>query len=103
MVRAVGSHWQHTIDDFTPTNQNGVFRHSYFVLCNDDEENKSKRRKATYFHATKAGRDYPAKPRHAQAFKNEDEMDNLINCLKKRKRAEDEVDQQISLSINVPL
>ena len=30
-------------------------------------------------------------------------MDDLINCLKKRKRAEDEVDQQIHVSRNVPL
>jgi hypothetical protein len=59
MVRAIGSQWQHTIEDFTPTNQNGIFRHSYMVPCNDEEGTKSKRRRATYFYATKVGRDYP--------------------------------------------
>ena len=103
MVRAIGSQWQHTIDDFTPTNQNSIFRHSYMVSCNDEVGTKSIRRRASYFYATKPGRDYPTKPRVAEVFKDEEEMDNLINCLKKRKRAEDEVDQQIYVSTNGPL
>jgi hypothetical protein len=86
MVRAIGSQWQHTIDDFTTTNQNGMFRHSYMVSCNDDNTTKSKRRNATYFHATKAGRDHPRKPRVAEVFKDEDEMDDRVNCLKKREK-----------------
>jgi hypothetical protein len=87
MVRAIGSQWQHTTDDFTATNQNGMFRHGYMVSCNDDNTTKSKRRNATCFHATKAGRDCPRKPRVAEVFKDEDEMDDRVNCLKKRKRA----------------
>ena len=42
-------------------------------------------RRATYIYATKPGRDYPTKPRVAEVFKDEDEMDNLINCLKREK------------------
>jgi hypothetical protein len=72
------------------------------VPCDDDDRTKSKRRRATYFHATKAGRDHPTKPRVAELFKDQDEMDDHMNCLKKRKRAQDKVDQQISISAQKP-
>jgi hypothetical protein len=31
MVRAIGSTWKTEIQDFTPTNQSGIFRHWYSV------------------------------------------------------------------------
>jgi hypothetical protein len=69
------------------------------VPCYDEEGDKfKKRRRATHFHATKPGRDCPTKPRVAQVFKDEDEMDNHMSSLKKRKRAQDEVCRQISVS-----
>ncbi len=52
----------------------------------------SKRRQATYLYATIPGKDYPRKPRVAEVFKDEDEMDDCIRGIKKRKRAKDQVD-----------
>jgi hypothetical protein len=43
MVRAIGSRWDNTIEDFTPTNKNGIFRHSYMVSCYDEEGTKLKK------------------------------------------------------------
>jgi hypothetical protein len=38
MIRAIGARWKTTIQDFTQTNQSGIFRHQYslsFVVEND--------------------------------------------------------------------
>ena len=72
MVRAIGSRWKSTIEDFTPTNQRGVFRHRYYVsfeVEDDKGEMVSKRRQTTYYYATQAGKDHPKKPRVAEVFK----------------------------------
>ena len=55
LVKAIGSRWGTTIDDFTETNQKGIFRHRYFVSCQvEDDEGKTKSSKirVTYFYAT---------------------------------------------------
>jgi hypothetical protein len=57
----------------------------------------------TYLYATKPGQDYPRKPRVAEVFKGEDEMDDFICGLKKRKRAEDEVEETVSATTNQAL
>ena len=75
MVRAIGSRWKTTIEDFTETNDSGIYRHHYtvtFKVENDEGEMVSKRRRATYFYATKPGEDLPDKPRSAEVFKDED-------------------------------
>ena len=41
MVRAIGSRWKTTIEDFTETNDTGIFRHQYYVTFkveNDEGE-----------------------------------------------------------------
>jgi hypothetical protein len=96
MIRAIGARWKTTIQDFTQTNQNGIFRHRYsvsFVVENDKGEMVAKRRQVTYLHATIPGKDYPRKPRVAEVFKDEDEMDDCTCGIKKRKRNKDQVDQ----------
>jgi hypothetical protein len=103
LVRAIGSRWKTTIQDFTPTNQRGIFRHQYSVTTqvkNDEGAMVSKRRRVTYLYATIPGKDYPRKPRVAEVFKDEDETDDRIRRLKKRRRAEDQVDQRISAITN---
>jgi hypothetical protein len=100
MIRAIGARWKTTIEDFTQTNQ---FRHRYFVsfeVENDKRGMVAKRRQVTCLYATKPGQDYPRKPRVAEVFKGEDEMDYCIRGLKKRKRAEDEVDKTMSATTN---
>jgi hypothetical protein len=81
MIRAIDGKWKTTIEDFTQTNQSGIFGHGYFVSF-EVENNKggvvAKRRKVTYLYATKPGQDYPRKPRVAEVFKGEDEMDYCI-------------------------
>ena len=87
MVRAIGSRWKTTLQDFTPTNQSGIFRHQYsvtFEVDNDKGGTVSRRRRVTYLYATKPGQDYPRKPRVAEVFKDEDETDDRVRGLKKR-------------------
>jgi hypothetical protein len=62
-------------------------------------------KKGGKWYATIPGKDYPRKPRVSEVFKDEeDEMDDCIVCgLKKRKRAEDEVDKTISATTNQAL
>jgi hypothetical protein len=72
-----------------------------FTTVNDKGDTVTKRRTAVYFYATIPGKDYPKKPRVAQVFKDEDEMDNHIGGRKKQRR-EDEVDQTISASAFKP-
>jgi hypothetical protein len=58
MVQAIGSRWKTEIQDFTPTNQSGIFRHRYsvtFEVENDEGEMISKRRQVTYLYATIPG------------------------------------------------
>ena len=103
MIRAIGARWKTTIQDFTQTNQSGIFRHRYFVsfvVESDKGEMVAKRRQVTYLYATKPGQDYPRKPRVDKVFKGKDEMDDCICGLKKGKRAEDEVDETISATTN---
>jgi hypothetical protein len=104
MIRAIGDRWKTTIEDFThTTNQSGIFCHQHFVsfeVENDKEGMVAKRRQVTYLYATKPGQDYPRKPRVVEVFKGEGEMDYCIRGLKKRKRAEDEVDETISATTN---
>ena len=103
MVRAIGSRWKTEIQDFTPSNQSGIFRHQYsvtFEVENDEGEMISKRRQVTYLYATIPGKDYPRKPRVAEVFKDEDEMDDCIRGIKKRKRAKDQVNQRIFSTTN---
>jgi hypothetical protein len=54
----------------------------------------------TYLYATIPGKDYPRKPRVAEVFKDEDEMDDYICGIKKRKRAKDQVNQRILSTTN---
>jgi hypothetical protein len=45
MVQAIGSRWKTEIQDFTPTNQSGIFLHGYsvtFEVENDEGEMVSK-------------------------------------------------------------
>jgi hypothetical protein len=51
-------------------------------------------------YATRPGQEDPKQPRVAKVFKGEDEMDDCIRGLEKRKRAEDEVDETISTTTN---
>jgi hypothetical protein len=74
MVRAIGSRWMTDIQDFTPTNQRGIFRYQYsvtFKVENDEGEMVSKRGPVTYLYATIPGKDYLRKPRVAEVFKDE--------------------------------
>jgi hypothetical protein len=57
----------------------------------------TKRRTATCFYATMSGKHHPRKPRVAEVFEDEDEMDDRVRSQKKRRR-EDEVDKTISAS-----
>jgi hypothetical protein len=69
--------------------QHGTFWHSCFVISdtvNDKGDIETRRQTAACFCAAKPGKDCPAKPRVAKGFKDGDEMNNCINCLKKRKR-----------------
>jgi hypothetical protein len=87
-----------------PTNQSEIFRHPYsvsFVVENDKGGMVAKRRQVTYLYAIKAGQDDPRKPKFAKVFTGKDEiMDDCIHGLKKRKRAEDEVNKTISATTN---
>jgi hypothetical protein len=89
MVKAVSSQWKHTKEDFTRTNQRGTFWHIHCVnstTVNDKGDTERKKTNSRLFHAGKPGKDCPTKPRVAEVFKDKDEMDNHINCLKKRKQ-----------------
>jgi hypothetical protein len=102
MIRAIRARCKTTIQDFTPTNPNGIFRHWYsfsFVVENDKGDG-NKKKKMTYLYATKPGQDYPRKLRVAQVFIGEVEMDNCMRGLKKRNRAEDEANETISATTN---
>jgi hypothetical protein len=86
LVRAIGSRWKTTIQDFTPTNQSDIFRHQYsvtFEVKKDEGGMVSKRRRVSYLCATIPGQYYPRKPRVAEIFKDEDETDDHIRGLKK--------------------
>jgi hypothetical protein len=85
VFRAIGSRWKNTLQDFTPTNQSGIFRHEYsvtFEVENDWGGGCINRRQVSI----KPGQDYPRKPRVAEVFKDEDEMDDhIVHSLKKEK------------------
>jgi hypothetical protein len=52
MIRAIGARWKTTIEDFTQTNQSGIFRHRYFVsfeVENDKGGNDSKMKTSDLF------------------------------------------------------
>ena len=52
MIRAIGARWKTTIEDFTQTNQSGIFRHRYavsFVVENDKGWGGSKKKTSDLF------------------------------------------------------
>jgi hypothetical protein len=82
MVKAGSSQWSHSTEDFTTANQCGCCVQNTTV--NDRGENVTKRRTAICCCATIPGKDCPRKPRVAEVFKEQDEMDDRVRGQKKR-------------------
>ncbi len=81
LIRSIGKKWAYTLDDFTETNQTGIFRHIVHSLrCPDT----GTRRRVTFFHVTKPGK-VIKKPPEGHIFK-EDLQDHGTIGIRKRRR-----------------
>jgi hypothetical protein len=81
LIRSIGKKWAYTLDDFTETNQTGIFRHTVHSANFPDT---GSRRKMTFFHVTKPGT-VIKKPRGGHIFK-EDIQDHGTIGIRKRKQ-----------------
>jgi hypothetical protein len=74
LIRSIGKKWASTLDDFTKTNQKGIFRHIlHSATCPDT----GTRRSVTFFHVTKPGK-VIKKPQEGQTFIQDDHGTNVI-------------------------
>jgi hypothetical protein len=81
LIRSIGKKWAYTLDDFTETNQTGIFRHIvHSASCPDT----GTRRRVTFFYVTKPGK-VIKKPPEGHIFK-EDVQDHGTIGIRKRRR-----------------